>query len=57
MLTHDHNDFPSDVFTVLAAAGATLTIGELLCAAVALVNPLTAEGIFICCTSQMAKGK
>ena len=32
MLTHDHNDFPSDVFTVLAAAGATLTIGVLLCA-------------------------
>lgn len=32
MLTHDHNDFPSDVFTVLEAAGATLTIGVLLCA-------------------------
>ncbi|KAL5509791.1 hypothetical protein EMCRGX_G005217 [Ephydatia muelleri] len=28
MLTHDHNDFPSDVFTVLEAAGATLTIAN-----------------------------
>ena len=31
MLTHDHNDFPSDVFTVMAAAGATLTIGTCMC--------------------------
>ena len=27
MLTHDHDDFPSDVFTVMTAAGATITIG------------------------------
>jgi len=26
MLTHDHENFPSDVFTVLAAAGAMLTV-------------------------------
>eukprot|EP00731_Ephydatia_muelleri_P028954 Em0020g598a len=28
MLTHDHSDFPSDVFTVMAAAGATVTIAN-----------------------------
>lgn len=28
MLTHDHENFPSDVFTVLAAAGAMLTVGK-----------------------------
>ena len=27
MLTHDHDNFPSDVFTVMAGAGATLTLG------------------------------
>lgn len=27
MLTHDNDNFPSDVFTMMAAAGATLTIG------------------------------
>lgn len=26
MLTHDHDNFPSDVFTVMAAAGATITV-------------------------------
>ena len=28
MLTHDHENFPSDIFTVLAAAGAMLTVGK-----------------------------
>ena len=28
MLTHDNDDFPSDVFVVMAAVGATLSIGE-----------------------------
>ena len=28
MLTHDHDDFPSDVFVVMAAVGATLSIGQ-----------------------------
>ena len=27
MLTHNHDNFPSDVFTMLAGAGATITIG------------------------------
>ena len=27
MLTHDHDDFPSDVFVIMAAVGATLSIG------------------------------
>ncbi len=27
MLTHDHDNFPSDVFTTMAAAGATVTVG------------------------------
>ena len=27
MLTHDHDNFPSDVFTIMAAVGATLTLG------------------------------
>ena len=29
MLTHDNDNFPSDVFTVLAAVGASVTIGQL----------------------------
>ena len=29
MLTHDHDDFPSDVFVTLAAVGTTLSICEL----------------------------
>ena len=28
MLTHDHPDFPSDIFTILEAAGARLIIGK-----------------------------
>jgi len=28
MLTHDHPDFPSDIFTILEAAGARLIIGN-----------------------------
>ena len=28
MLTHDHDDFPSDVFVVMATVGATLSIGQ-----------------------------
>ncbi len=28
MLTRNHDNFPSDVFTVMAAAGATLAVGE-----------------------------
>ncbi len=28
MMAHNHADFPSDVFTIFAAAGATLTIGS-----------------------------
>ena len=28
MLAHDHPDFPSDVFTIMEAVGATLLIGE-----------------------------
>ena len=28
MLTHDYDFFPSDVFVVMAAVGATLSIGE-----------------------------
>ena len=28
MLTHDNDNFPSDVFTVLAAVGASITIGQ-----------------------------
>ena len=31
MLTHDHDNFPSDVFTMMAGAGATLTLGEGYC--------------------------
>ena len=30
MLTHDHDNFPSDVFTMMAGVGAKVTIGELL---------------------------
>ena len=30
MLTHDHDNFPSDVFTMMARVGAKVTIGELL---------------------------
>ena len=30
MLVHEHNNFPSDVFTTLAGLGATVTIGECL---------------------------
>ena len=29
MLTHDHDNFPSDVFTMIAGVGAKVTIGEL----------------------------
>ena len=29
MLTHDHDNFPSDVFTMMAGVGAKVTIGEL----------------------------
>ena len=28
MLTHDHDNFPSDVFTIMEAAGATVTVGK-----------------------------
>lgn len=28
MLTHDHDDFPSDVFVIMAAVGATLSVGQ-----------------------------
>ena len=28
MLTHDNDNFPSDVFTMMAAVGATVTIGQ-----------------------------
>ena len=31
MLTHDHDNFPSDVFTMMEAAGATVTIGQYVC--------------------------
>lgn len=27
-IKYDHNEFPSDIFTILEAVGATLTIGE-----------------------------
>ena len=27
MLTHDNDNFPSDVFTIMAAVGATVTLG------------------------------
>ena len=30
MMVHEHNNFPSDVFTTLAGLGATVTIGEWL---------------------------
>ena len=30
MLTHDHDNFPSDVFTVMAGAGATLALGVII---------------------------
>ena len=29
MLTHNHDNFPSDVFTMMAGAGATLTLGAM----------------------------
>lgn len=29
MLTHDHDNFPSDVFTMMAAAGAKVTVGKM----------------------------
>ena len=29
MLTHDHDNFPSDVFTTMAGVGAKVTIGKL----------------------------
>ena len=29
MITHDNDNFPSDVFTMMAAVGATVTIGQL----------------------------
>lgn len=28
MLTHDHDDFPSDVFVIMAAVGAMLSVGQ-----------------------------
>lgn len=28
MIKHEHNEFPSDVFVILEAAGATVTIGQ-----------------------------
>ncbi len=28
MLAHDHDNFPSDVFTVMAAVGAKITVGK-----------------------------
>lgn len=28
MLTHNHDDFPSDVFVIMAAVGATLSVGQ-----------------------------
>lgn len=28
MLTHKYENFPSDVFTMMAAVGATITVGE-----------------------------
>ena len=28
MLTHDHDNFPSDVFTMMAGVGAKVTIGK-----------------------------
>ena len=28
MLTHDNDNFPSDVFTIMEAAGATVTVGK-----------------------------
>ena len=31
MLTHDHDHFPSDIFVILEAAGATLNIGKPYC--------------------------
>ena len=36
MLTHDHDNFPSDVFTMMAGVGAKVTIGELCWAFLAL---------------------
>ena len=30
MLTHDNDNFPSDVFTIMEAIGATVTIGMIL---------------------------
>jgi hypothetical protein len=32
MLTHDYDNFPSDVFTMMAGVGAKVTIGELFLA-------------------------
>ena len=34
MLTHDHDNFPSDIFTIMEAAGATVTIGQSVCVCV-----------------------
>ena len=41
MLTHDHDDFPSDVFTIMEAAGATVTIGMYMCIIQTLVPMCT----------------
>jgi len=30
MLTHDHQNFPSDVFTIMEAAGASVTVGKVV---------------------------
>ena len=49
MLTHDHDNFPSDVFTMMAGVGAKVTIGELCmyCACLALI--LAPSSVFQCC--------
>jgi xanthine dehydrogenase/oxidase len=44
MLTHDHDNFPSDVFTMMAGVGAKVTIGKLL-SLFSLVS-----STFKCCT-------
>jgi xanthine dehydrogenase/oxidase len=38
MLTHDHDNFPSDVFTTMAGVGAKVTIGKRLSAFLAFFH-------------------
>ena len=56
MLTHDHDNFPSDIFTIMEAAGATVTIGQSVCVCVVhyfvyiiKLQPMLAELVNILC--------